>query len=56
MWLQFTDKFTWTPPEKPNVRIVFKKGRRYFVRRQCATEALAQGKAVKSERKANVSR
>lgn len=55
MWLEFTETFSWTPPENKRVRIVFKKGRKYFVRRQCAAEALAAGKAVKSARKANVS-
>ncbi len=49
-WLLFTSDFDFVPPEKPMVCVSYKRGMVQFVRRICATIALAQGKAVAAER------
>lgn len=53
MKVKFIANFDWSPPEKPRVTIAYKKGMVMAVRRVCADEAIAKGKAieVKNERR-----
>lgn len=51
MWVRFLQDFDWRPPEmKRRVCIAFKKDMVQFVRRVCASEAIAKGKAEPCER------
>jgi hypothetical protein len=52
MWVKFTGEFAFRPPEKPKVKILFKPGTLAFVRRICAFDAIARGRAVPAKRPA----
>lgn len=49
MRVRFLADFDWSPPEKLTVTVAFKKGMFMRVRRVCAMEAIAKGKAIKDE-------
>jgi predicted secreted protein len=50
-WLRFLADYDFRPPEAPRrIRIAYKAGMVQFVRRVCADEATAAGKAELTER------
>lgn len=55
-WVRFSENFDFRPPEKPHVCIAFKSNKTYFVRRICAEQAIARGKAALTTRPMNVER
>lgn len=48
-WVRFTAPFSFKP--KPNVAISYKAGHEYLVKQDCATKAIACGKAVRITRR-----
>lgn len=56
MWLMFLEDYDFVPPERRTVCIAYKRGTTQFVRRICATLAIGQGKAVKTERPCDIRR
>lgn len=52
-WVRFLADFDFRPPEKPRCHVAYKTGMVQLVRRVCAEEALAIGRAVEVERPTN---
>lgn len=50
MWVKFDRDHDFRPPEKRRVCIAYKAGMTCFVRRVCAMDAIAKGRAVQVER------
>lgn len=49
-WLRFLADFDFHPPERPQSTVAYKRGMVKFVRRVCAEQAIAKGRAVESQR------
>lgn len=45
-WVRFVKDFNFRPPERPQSHLAFKAGMASFVRKACAEQAIAEGKAV----------
>jgi hypothetical protein len=46
-WVEFTDRFNWTPARDRRVTTAYKPGHQLLVTTACATAAIAAGKAHK---------
>ncbi len=53
-WIEFTKAFDWSPPERRGrVTVAYKQGCLYFVRQECAVDALKEGAGVRRAAPAN---
>lgn len=49
-WVRFTSDHSFIPPEKRNMIITYRQGMVRLVRRVCADDAIAKGRATLTER------
>lgn len=49
VWVKFSRRFRWSPPEKPQTTIAYREDGEYNVRAACADAAVKAGAATRKQ-------